>query len=307
MKIVKHKHILIFVVLVLVGVQGTAQQIPHYSQFWFNDFGTNPAFAGTKPYYQAKSNNRYQWVGVTDAPKTFVLNAFGPERNKDMGYGVQLFSDVTGHTSRMGFYASYAYNLKLNDELRISMGLNMGMIQYKIDGVKLHDANDIINDGVYADFVPDADFGFLIYTDKWHGGLVAKQLFNYNLDIEDVTDLGFNRLKTHFLAHGAYRYDFDEEWAVEPFALVKFLYPAPLQIDMGARGIWRKMLWLGLTWRSADAVSFMLGYEYEEQISFGYSYDITTSGLGAASSGTHEIMIGFKFSKIKKNRGKSKL
>jgi hypothetical protein len=61
------------------------------------------------------------------------------------------------------------------------------------------------------------------------------------------------------------------------------------------------MAWIGASWRSADAIAIMIGYEYEEQISFGYSYDITMSNLSTASSGTHEIMIGFKFSKIKQD------
>jgi len=309
MKIVKNKNIIILLVLLLGGVQAMAQQVPHYSQFWFNEFVISPAFAGTKPYYQAKSNNRYQWVGVNDAPKTFILSAYGPEKNKDMGYGVQLFSDVTGPTSRLGFYGSYAYNLRLKDDIRLSMGITVGLLQYKIDGsqIRLHDANDpSLGEEVYAEFVPDADFGIMVYGKNWHGGLVAKQLFNYTLNLDDVESLGMNTLQTHFFAHGAYRYDFNDDWAAEPFALLKFMYPAPLQVDLGARAIWKKMAWMGVSWRSSDAIAIMIGYEYEEQISFGYSYDITLSNLQTASTGTHEIMIGFKFSKIKKNNEVSK-
>ncbi len=306
----KKKYIIILAVLLLQVVDSMAQQVPHYSQFWFNDFVISPAFAGTKPYYQAKSNNRYQWVGINDAPKTFILSAFGPEKEKDMGYGAQLFSDVTGPTSRLGFYGSYAYNLKIKDDIRLSMGISLGLLQYKIDGsqIVLHDDNDAsLGDEVYAEFVPDADFGIMVYTDKWHGGIVAKQLFNYSLNFDDVDALGINTLKTHFFAHGAYRYDFNEDWATEPFVLLKYMHPTPLQVDLGLRTIWKKMIWIGASWRSADAIAIMIGYEYEEQISFGYSYDITTSNLRTASSGTHEIMIGFKFSKIKGNEEGTKL
>jgi len=300
-------------ILVVLGISisltVTAQQIPHYSQFWYNDFVTNPAFAGTKPYYQAKSNNRYQWVGVDDSPKTFILSGFGPERKKDMGYGAQIFSDVTGPTSRLGLYGSYAYNLRLQDDIRISMGISLGLLQYKIDGsqITLHDANDVsLGNEVYVEYMPDADFGVLVYAENWHGGIVAKQLFNYRVNFDEVSTLGFNRLKTHFTMHGAYRYDFNKEWSAEPYALLKFMYPAPLQLDLGARAIWKKMAWLGVSWRTSDAVAVMIGYEYEEQVSFGYSYDITTSNLRKASSGSHEIMIGFKFSKIKKSQERSK-
>ncbi len=291
----------------LLGVVMTskAQQLPHYSQFSFNSFVTNPAYAGTKPYYQAKTNNRYQWVGVTDAPRTFVLSANGPERNKDMGYGGLVFNDVTGHTSRLGFYGSYAYNLRIKNDIRVSMGLSLGVLQYKIDGniIDLHDESDnALGKAVYSELVPDADFGILVYSDKWHIGLVAKQLFNYNLSFDKLTRLGFNRLKTHFTMHGGYRYDFDKDWGVEPLFLIHFVEPAPVQVDLGTKVIFRDMIWLGAFWRSDEAVSVMLGYEYAERISFGYSYDIITSELSRVSSGTHELMIGFKFSKIKKRK-----
>ncbi|MBN2669525.1 MAG: type IX secretion system membrane protein PorP/SprF [Bacteroidales bacterium] len=302
------KYILIFALGLLFLTQGKAQQIPHFSQFWFNEYLLNPAFAGTKPYYQAKSNNRYQWVGVDDSPKTFILSGFGPERKKDMGYGAQVFSDVTGPTSRLGFYGSYAYNLRIKDDIRISMGLSLGLLQFKIDGSQIiwHDQGDLYGDAVYVEYLPDADFGTMVYAENWHGGIVAKQLFNYKLKFNDVDALGFNRLKTHFIAHGAYRYDFNDDWSAEAFAQIKMMLPAPIQLDLGARAIWKKMAWAGLSWRTMDAVSIMIGYEYEEQISFGYSYDITTSKLNQATTGTHEIMIGFKFSKIKKSSEKSK-
>jgi len=306
--ILKIRYIIFIFVLSFV-FQTKAQQIPHYSQFWFNDFVSNPAFAGTKPYYQVKSNNRYQWIGVNDAPRTFILSGFGPEKKKDMGYGAQVFSDVVGPTSRLGLYGSYAYNLKIKDDIRLSMGLSVGIMQFKIDGsqITLHDNGDpSLGNLMYSTIAPDANFGVLLYTEQWSFGLVGKQLVNYNVDYKDLESLQKNVLKTHFLMHGAYRFDFNDDWSAEPFLMLKFLYPAPLQIDFGARGIWKKMIWLGLSWRSQDAVSVMIGYEYDNQISFGYSYDITTSNLRTASSGTHEIMIGFKFSNIKKSTANTK-
>ena len=307
--ILKSRYIVFIFVLAFTSF-AKAQQIPHYSQFWFNDFVSNPAFAGTKPYYQVKSNNRYQWIGVNDAPRTFILSGFGPEKSKDMGYGAQIFSDVVGPTSRLGFYGSYAYNIRLKDDIRLSMGLSVGIMQFKIDGsqITLHDSGDpSLGTLMYSTNAPDADFGLLIYTEQWNFGIVAKQLVNYNVDYKDLESLQKNVLKTHFQMHGDYRFDINNDWSVEPFAILKFLYPAPLQVDFGFRGIWKKMIWLGTSWRSQDAVSIMLGYEYDNQISFGYSYDITTSNLRTASSGSHEIMIGFKFSNIKKKSANTKL
>jgi len=47
-----------------------AQQLPHYTQYMFNDFVINPAIAGVHNFYQIRTNHRFQWVGLTDPPMT---------------------------------------------------------------------------------------------------------------------------------------------------------------------------------------------------------------------------------------------
>ena len=59
------------------------------------------------------------------------------------------------------------------------------------------------------------------------------------------------------------------------------------------------MAWGGLSYRLKDALSVLLGYIYDEQIYFGYAYDIGLSGLRKFNSGTHEIMIGYKFNDVR--------
>jgi hypothetical protein len=59
------------------------------------------------------------------------------------------------------------------------------------------------------------------------------------------------------------------------------------------------MVWGGLSYRLKDAISVLLGYIYDEQFYFGYAYDIGTTDLRKFNSGTHEIMIGYRFNDIK--------
>ena len=95
-----------------------AQQIPQYSQYMLNDYILNPAMTGQHDYWEVKSNNRLNWIGITDAPRTFILSAHGPFRKHNMGMGGSVFADITGPTSRVGFYLSYAYHLKLSKSLK---------------------------------------------------------------------------------------------------------------------------------------------------------------------------------------------
>jgi type IX secretion system PorP/SprF family membrane protein len=77
--------------------------------------------------------------------------------------------------------------------------------------------------------------------------------------------------------------------------LVKYVEPTPVQFELSARATYNKAIWLGGSYRMNDAIAVLVGYNYLDNISFGYSYDILTSGLNKYSSGSHEIMVGIRF------------
>src|SRR5665811_2127063 len=101
--------------LVPIGASGgevAAQQLPLFSQYMINDYFQNPAIAGSRPYFDAVSANRLQWVGITDAPRTYALSMNGPLKGTNMGVGGYVFTDVAGPTRRIGASGSYAYHIK---------------------------------------------------------------------------------------------------------------------------------------------------------------------------------------------------
>ena len=82
-----------------------------------------------------------------------------------------------------------------------------------------------------------------------------------------------------------------------------------MQFDVGARFIFKEIIWLGAVYRTEDAVSAILGFTTPDQrFSFGYSYDFTTSNLSNYSFGTHELMVTALFGSKKayQSKGKSK-
>lgn len=286
------------------------QQTPMYTQYMLNDFAYNPSIAGTKEYYQAKSNNRYQWIGITDAPRTYILSVYGPHRRLDMGFGGMVFNDVTGPTSRLGVYGAYAYNVCIKDDLRFSSGLSLGLLQYKVDGSKitLHDEGDpSLGNNMYVDYLPDASMGAYLYATKYSIGLSVAQIFSSNIKFKELEQLGINKLKGHMMLHGSYIININDDFSVEPMLMLKFVAPAPVQADINTRVVYRNMLWLGLGYRTKDATSVLIGYNYQDQLIFGYSYDITFTDLRKYSSGTHELMIGARFNKIKQSKWRAKI
>lgn len=291
----------ILIILTCLSIQLKGQQIPLYTQYMFNKVVYNPAVAGVEPYFQIRSNHRFQWVGMTDAPVTNALSFYGPHPSMPMGYGGYVYHDITGPTSRTSLTGVYAYNIEVMTDIRLSMGLSMGIMQYRVDGtqITLKDTGDpALQSAVHTSWVPDANIGFYLYHRDFWVGFSTAQLVNTKLKLYEP-GTGINKLKTHFFLTGGYIYEIDADWKVEPSAMLKGTSPKAIQFDLSARVIWQDMVWLGLSYRTGDAISVLLGYSYEERISFGYSYDITLSGLRQYNTGTHEIMFGYRFNDLR--------
>ena len=276
-----------------------AQQLPLYSQYMLNDFSINPAIAGTQPNFEVKSDNRYQWVGITDAPRTYILTFDGPLTEKHIGLGSYVFTDITGPTRRTGFSLSYSYHMKLTDWLNMSLGLQTGILQFAVDGqeINLGEAGDpALTSNLESVLVPDIGAGIYFYGDKFFVGFAAPQIVESQLKLTSFSDAQ-NLLSTHYYATAGYKYDFSSNFTVEPMAVLKYVSPVPPQLDVSARVLYLKKFWLGVGYRTQDAVYAMVGYTYQDNITFGYSYDYTLSDIRNYSVGTNEIFIGIKFNR----------
>ncbi|MFL5765660.1 MAG: type IX secretion system membrane protein PorP/SprF [Bacteroidia bacterium] len=290
--------------LLLGSVKLTAQQLPQYSNYMINDYVMNPAIGGSNPYFEGKSNNRYQWIGITDAPRTYILSVNGPTKKLNMGLGGVLFTDIVGPTRRTGLYGSYAYHMKINENVKISLGISAGILQFMVDGSKitLRDPGDnVISSGLQSVIIPDFGAGIYAYRKdkKWYVGASVPQILQNKLKFFDNGTSTLSKLATHVYAQAGYRFDITDDISIEPSTCLKYVSPAPLQFDLGVRAIYKDKVWLGGAFRYLDAVSAMVGYTMQENITFAYSYDFTMTNIKKYSTGTHELMIGIKFHKVK--------
>ncbi len=303
--------ILIFI-LVLSFVKLNAQQLPHYSNYMINDYAMNPAIGGSDNYFEGFSNNRYQWIGITDAPRTYILSVNGPTKNLKMGLGGLLFTDIVGPTRRTGFYMSYAYHLKVSEKIKVSLGLSAGLLQFKVDGSKitLRDPSDlVISNGVQSVIMPDFGAGVYVYSidKKWYFGASVPQIIQQQIKFFDNSTSSLSKLVTHYYVTAGYKFSINDDFKIEPSTCLKYVKPAPFQFDLGLRAIYQEKVWIGGAFRYLDAVSAMVGYTMQENITFAYSYDFTMTNIKKYSTGTHELMIGIKFHKMKPSKDAVKI
>ena len=295
------------VIIAVITLSASAQQLPQYSQYAMNSYVLNPALSGANDYFEVKSNNRYQWQGITDAPRTYIMSVNGPYKTLKFGYGGYVFTDVTGPTRRVGFSLSYAYHTKITEKIKLGLGLSAGMLQFAVDGSKIvtHDQGDLVlSNGYQSVLVPDFGFGFILRGDKWYVGASVPQLYPAKLKFFDYTSDTKSKLASHVFVNAGYKYSINDNFLLEPMLMVKYVAPVPVQFDIGARVMYKEMVWLGVNYRTRDAVSAMVGYTFKNNISFAYAYDITLTNLKNYTTGTHEIMLGLRFNNKKPLGGK---
>lgn len=293
----KRYYIGLFSLMVVVGF---GQQLPQYSQYMLNELAINPAVAGRDEYTDMRSNSRHQWVGITDAPRTYMLSIHGPIQAKNMGVGMNLYTDIVGPTRRTGLNFSYAYHLKLEKEMFLSMGLSAGILQWGIDGSKLilrEEGDQRLLNTYQTTYVPDFGAGLYFHKAKqFYFGVSVPQL--YQAPIGLYAGAGKNsRIISHFNINGAYTFDLSDDFKLEPSFLLKYAIPAPPKIDVGLRCTYQEQIWLGCSYRHKDAFAGLIGYMYKNYLLIGYSYDFITTNVKKYSTGTHEVMLGIRFSR----------
>jgi len=284
----------------LIACSALGQQLPQYSQYQFNMYSINPAFAGSTNSWEATSTFRYQWVGLLDAPRTFTLSAHGPFKNRKMGMGGLVYSDIVGPTRRVGAQVSYSYHFRLSEKIKLGLSASFGFIQWLVDGSKIttHDPGDnVLNGSLIKTTNPDAKFGLWLHHPNWYFGVSLPQILQNKMEFYNAQNNSLNVMEDHYFVNGGYIFEVGEDWKLEPSVMFKYVYPIPPKLDVNFRTTWKDMLWLSAGYRTNDAVNVMLGYEYREMLAIGYSYDITTTPLRNYSSGTHEVFMRIKFAK----------
>lgn len=275
-----------------------SQQLPHFSQYYLNDYLINPGITGVRPYFEGKSAHRYQWEGITDAPRTYTLSVNGPTKNQKMGLGGYIFTDNVGPTRRTGFNLSYAYHIRVTDKVNLSMGLSAGLIQFMIDGSKItlrENDDDIITNGVQSVLLPDAGFGLYLFHEKYYIGFSAPQLLNSRVDFFKNGRNPEGTLPSHFFFNGGYKFQFSDDFVLEPSVFVKYVKPAPVQFEGTLRLLYKEKIWLAGTYRDKDAITVSVGYLINDSFTIAYGFDFTTTNLKNYSNGTHELLVGIRF------------
>ncbi len=315
------KNILVSAVICFIHVTASAQQVPMYSQYIMNGFLINPSFAGRDGYTTINLTVREQWIGLDQAPSTYAAsfqtrllkNSYiskttsvrkklvKPTKGGNVGLGGYFFNDNNGIMRRTGFQGVYAYHISMGKTGGVpndfALGLSMSAYQFAINTEGLiYDPDDpLLNTYDRSVFIPDFNFGASYTTSKYYAGFSMTNIFRGSLLFADTTDTKRNELG-HFFLTGGIEFDLAPDLKIEPSVFIKssdMLFKS-LQLDLTARIYFKEDYWAGLSWRTNDAIIFMMGLRYD-RFHIGYAVDFTLTDIRKQSFGTHELTLAVKF------------
>jgi len=245
---------------------------------------------------------RQQWSGFEGAPKTGLFNFQMPISKISSGVGISFYADQLGQQKGTIARLHYSFHRKLGPGT-LGMGLYVGMTSRSLgsDWIAVDDVTQdaaIPDNGVSATGF-DMGLGFYYVAPTFWVGLSSTQLPQTKLEQVSIQNA------RHYYLQGGYDWAIggNKKYVLQPSVLVKTDGTTP-QLDVNATFLYNNMVWLGVSYRTEDAIAPMLGYQYKfpngnSSIRLGYSYDVTTSLLSNYSSGSHEVMLNYCFKIVK--------
>ena len=302
-----------FFLFVFVSIFSTishAQQNPQFSQYLQNPFVINPAITGLEDYVDINAAYRNQWTGLVGGPRTATLSVNSPisllkgevqhrDGETHQGIGAFVYTDDVGPIKQGGFYGSYAYHLKVSPDWFVSLGTFVGATQFKFDDsnvVLIDSPNDALVQN-FSDINFDMSLGVYLYSKYIFAGIAANQIFNNQINYTTLNNqlLANGTLQRNYNAIFGTRIDINDRLEFIPHIFLKTVQNAPVRWDLGIKMVYAENFWGGLSYRNQDAVVGFFGLRIFRNALVSYSYDFALTEFNNQQSGTHEIILGYRF------------
>ncbi len=295
--------ILYILLLLLVPLIGYGQQDPVYTQYLSNLLAVQPAYAGSSGFLNVTGISRAQWIGFAGAPNTNTLTIQGPIRRYNVGLGISIVNDKWGPVRQNGLYIDYAYRVRLTRDQYLSFGIKGGFNLYQawLTDLIINDPTDpIYANDINLKMLPNVGFGVMWHSDRFFLGASSPKLLRNRVQSQENESV--YREVLHFYGMGGYVFFLNDVFKFKPTILYRWAERTPSYMDFSGTLIIYDRFWIGATYRMENSYALIFQFNVNNQLRFGYSYDLTTFHPTQVTSGTHEFMISYDFTYGRRGR-----
>lgn len=286
------KKIIFFLSILSITISLSAQTDIQLSQQINNRILFNPAATGQSGCYNFTLLAREQWTGIKEAPSTQLFNFNKYFKSPKLGIGFTIIYDRIGVEKTLNAKADISYHAWINNEIVLSFGLGMGIINRSINGASLtyEDPNDpnalIIKDSKLA---PDFDFGMEFNYKGLNIGAASTHLIT---SFKKLTNF---KVPRHIYAYAKYAIIVSPSVEIVPALSWNNIGNINI-IEINAMTNIKDRVSAGLSYRISDALVIIAGVKIIDQLRLSYSYDIKLGSIKYGSTkGSHEIMLLCRF------------
>jgi len=304
-----------FFILCCVGNGLFAQTEPQYTQYMFNRYLFNPAYAGSNNALEFSLLHRSQYVGLSSTYiATQAFNFSAPIPAASSGIGLNVGNDLIGYQRSTSVNINYNYRKKFNWG-NLAVGLGAGIIQTSLNGAKLRTPEGDYNSGINHNdnivpntmqngIAPDFSLGIYFNNERYFAGAAVNHIIFSDASIKAAnggkTKLIFSR---NLFFTGGYNFRVGNKLEIMPSALIKTDL-VKVQAEVNATftiidNIITGISFRGYTKRTIDALGLVLGFKYKG-FQLVYSYDANVSYLTKFNTGSHEISLSYRYPLKKK-------
>jgi type IX secretion system PorP/SprF family membrane protein len=288
---------LLFLFLLVIGYNSSAQQLHFLSQYLQHNSMLNPAAAGMSENTQIGVSYRNQWSTFPGNPKTYMVYGDVNLPKLKAGIAGYAYRDETGPTSRTGLQVAYSYHIISKDEKqKFAIGLELRGLQYAIDKGKLTSAlgNDPALGGAASKFGIDAGAGVYYTNGKLSAGAAVSQLIQSKLQLADVPN---SKLGGKLYRH----YNMMANYEIKTPGEITLIQNAPVEVEVGMKLDYQKLLWTAIVYKMRQSYSVQAGFRLADKLNVAYSYDVYNTPISVfdGGSGAHEIGLRFDFGNTK--------
>ncbi|RIH64361.1 type IX secretion system membrane protein PorP/SprF [Mariniphaga sediminis] len=282
----------------LIFSEGRAQQDPMFTQYNFNTQTINPAYAGTWDNIGFLVLGRHQWMGMEGAPQTYTFSMQTPTKFRNVAVGFNVISDRAGFEKRLMANFDYSYQLKLNRETSLRLGLKGGINHYTNNladytGYPGDPADPMFMSDTDSKVIPNFGIGAFLYHERYYIGLSSPKILKTKF-LNNYNNYSSWAEFRHFFLIGGYVFNLSRSLQFKPTFLARSIWGSSTVIDFSANFLLGEKVWLGGNYRTGDSFGFIAQWIFDHQLRIGYGVDYSTSRLQSFHSGSHEIMVSYE-------------
>lgn len=305
-------------------LQSIAQNDAQFTQYWAVPTYYNPAASGSVDFVRIRGGAKLQWLGIENAPKSFVGTADMPVK---LGKKHRLGVGAVFNQESIGLYRNLEISAQLSYRFNFlkgvwSVGIQPGYYNTKFKGSEVYIPEDDDYHNPNDPDLPTTDVSGNVfdlsagvsYTHKYFTiGASVLHLLQPTVTMDDSG--GSDSETIEFQAVVPRQAYFTAEsniplknslFSLQPSLLVRTDFNN-FTAEVTMRATYNKFISFGVGYRYKEALSAMIAAEFKNFF-IGYAYDYPMSAISKASSGSHELVVGYmvKLNLGDKNKNKQR-